>query len=511
MSNISSLYNPIRYTGLGSGMDIDSIVKSLMDVERLPLQKLTRQRTSLIWQREDYRSMNTALSSFRSAAEKLRLSSGFESSQVTSSNPAAVEVSGSNSAGAGYNSIKVLNLATSASITGQALPIGTKPEDVVGVNGTFEITGPKGTSSPINITSGTSTISSIISDINAQSYMTGVKANYDANTRRIFLTTDTTGAESKISINDNDGALEEIFKLSALSAEGKNAKFEYNDVNGLDNYLESATNNFTLNGLTFTLKAPTSEAVSIMVTKSNNTAVENIKEFVNQYNNIIDKFMGATSTRPDKNYQPLLDEEKEAMKDSQIEKWESKARQGSLYNDSILKGALDDFRKAFREPVTVGQKSDGSDDKRLLSSIGITVMMDPKQNGKLQIDEEKLKSALASDPEAVKNIFMKLPSESAKADPQKRFEGMGFAERLYESINNQISKINKKIGFGSAESIDDSVLGEQLKQLNARAITLQDRITMIENRYYKKFTAMETALQSLNNKGSWISSQLSSL
>ncbi|WP_435922719.1 flagellar filament capping protein FliD [Paenibacillus sp. DYY-L-2] len=508
MSSItSSLYNPIRYTGLGSGMDIDSIVKGLMDVERVPLQKLTRQKTSLIWQREDYRTMNTALSAFRNAVEKLRFSSSFESKQVTSSNSGAVEVTGSSGAAAGYNSIKVLNLATSASLTGNALPSGTQPTDVVNQSGKIKITGPNGTSTEISITQGTSTIESIVSDINAQSGTTGVKANFDSNTKRLFLTTEVTGAQSTITVDDTDGAFTSIFNFSTLSSEGKNAKFELNDAVGA-NALESATNNFTLNGLTFNLKSPTLEAVSITVTKSTDTAFNNIKEFVNQYNSIIDKFYTAATTRPDRDYQPLLDEEKEAMTDKQVEKWEEKARQGTLYNDSILKGALDDFRKALRDPVKLGD-----DNLVLLSKIGITVMTDAKQNGKLQIDEEKLKNALSTDLDTVKNIFThtsSIPSDTAE-NKQKRFAELGFAERIYESINNQISKINKKVGFGSLESVDDSVLGEQLKQINNKASSLQDRLTLIENRYYKKFTAMEQALQSLNNKGSWLTSQLSSL
>lgn len=508
MSSITnSLYNPTRYTGLGSGMDIDNIVKGLMDVERMPLHKLTRQKTSVLWQREDYRSMNSALTAFRSATDKLRFTSGFETKQVTSSNVNAVEVTGSSSATTGYNSIKVLDLATSASITGNTLAPTTNSTDLVTVGGEIKITGSKGTSDPIVITQGTSTIDSIISEINAQTAKTGVKANFDSNTKRLFLTTETTGADSKISIEDNSGAFQTIFNVSTLTSTGKNAKFEYNDAVGA-NALESATNSFTLNGLTFNLKSTTTDPVSLTVAKSTDAALDNIKEFINQYNSIVDKFFTASSTRPDKNYQPLLDEEKEAMTDKQIEKWEEKSRQGTLYNDSVLKGALDEFRKAFRDPIKFSD-----DTKGLLSSIGITVMTDAKQNGKLKIDEEKLKNALSTDMESVKDLFTHssdIPSDTLE-NKQKRFSELGFAERIYESINNQINKINKKVGFGSLESIDDSVIGEQLKLINNKASSFQDRLSMIESRYYKKFSAMESALQSLNNKGSWLTSQLSSM
>ncbi|MGV2644787.1 flagellar filament capping protein FliD, partial [Clostridium perfringens] len=122
----------------------------------------------------------------------------------------------------------------------------------------------------------------------------------------------------------------------------------------------------------------------------------------------------------------------------------------SLYNDSTLKGALEEFRVAFREPL------EGSTFK-FLSDIGIKVMSDPKQNGKLEIDEEKLKKALTTNPDAVKDLFTK-PSDTVGDTPEnkkQRLSELGFAERLYESINNQINKINKRIGMGSVESIDD--------------------------------------------------------
>ncbi|SEL32344.1 flagellar hook-associated protein 2 [Paenibacillus sp. cl141a] len=505
MSNISSLYNPIRYTGLSSGMDIDSIVKNLMQVERLPLQKLTRQKTSLIWQREDYRSMNTALTSFRKAAEGLRFGSSFETKQVVSSNPNAVDVTGSSGASEGFNTIKVLNLATSASLTGKALAADTKTDAVVSTGGDITIKGPKGTSTTISITSGSSSIDSIIKDINAQTTVTGVKANYDTNTKRLFLTTDVTGAKSEITVTDNSNAFKSIFNMDSLTSNGVNAKFEFNDAVGV-NALESETNNFTLNGLTINLKSPTTEPVSVTVSKSNEVAFDKIKEFVNQYNTIVDQFYSVTSTKQDRSYQPLLEEEKSQMTDKQIEQWETKARQGSLYNDSTLKGALDDFRVAFREPL------EGSTFK-FLSDIGIKVMSDPRQNGKLEIDEEKLKKALTTNPDAVKDLFTK-PSSTVGDTPEnkkQRLSELGFAERLYESINNQINKINKRIGMGSVESIDDSILGKDLKRINDRVADLQRRLTDIENRHYKKFTMMEQALQKLNNQGSWLSSQLSSL
>ena len=76
----------IRVSGLASGMDIDSIVKQLMDAERLPLNKLKQKKQILEWKRDDYRSMNTLLTDFRSKVLNMKLSSSYGAKQTSSSN-----------------------------------------------------------------------------------------------------------------------------------------------------------------------------------------------------------------------------------------------------------------------------------------------------------------------------------------------------------------------------------------------------------------------------------------
>ncbi|MNJ48713.1 flagellar capping protein [compost metagenome] len=193
------------------------------------------------------------------------------------------------------------------------------------------------------------------------------------------------------------------------------------------------------------------------------------------------------------------------MSEKEIETWEKKARAGTLYNDGLITGTLSSLRSALNLPLDVS-----GDQLKLLSQIGITVKSDYRENGKLEIDEAKLQDAINNRFDEVKQLFTK--SSSTPTDTpeniQKRRQELGFADRIYEEITSQLTKFTKKIGSGSIEAIDDSVLGKQLKEIRDRETDLERRLKDIEARYYKRFTAMEKAIQKLNSQSSWLGSQL---
>ena len=234
--------------------------------------------------------------------------------------------------------------------------------------------------------------------------------------------------------------------------------------------------------------------------------MNSIKTFVDKYNELIDLVTTSTSTKRNRDYSPLTDDEKEAMTDSQIEKWEAKAREGTLFSDSLLQGLTSSLRNSINTEVK------GMGSLNLLADIGIKVMDGYKNNGKLEIDEKKLNNALTNNFEEVKKLFTKTSSTEATTakDLSTRRSEQGFAERLYEEIDSQMQKLMKKMGSstGTAETIDQSVIGKQLKIFKEQEDRLTSRLTDIENRYYKRFTAMETAIQKLNSQGSWLSQQL---
>lgn len=478
-------------------LDTDSLIKDLMKAERIPLDNVLRKKQFTLWQREDYRSMNTALLSFRSVVNDLRYESNFQTVRASSSNSSVLEVA-SGGANPSLSLVNVTKLATSATIVGGQ--VTQSPTDPVSVGGTVTITGATG-SAEITITAGTSTMDSIVKDINSNSSITGVKASFDNTTGVLYLSSNSTGAASKIEITSSGtNALAQVFQLDKLSATGGDAEFT---VNG-GSVIKSNSNNITINGAQVTLRGSGEATISAVTDRS--TAIDKIKNFVAKYNEIIDLFSTATSTKRNRDYQPLTTEEKSAMSESEIELWEKKARAGTLYQDSLLTGALGSFRSALNTPLDLSNKSQLD----MLSDIGITVKSDWRENGKLEIDETKLSEAINTRFDEVVQLFTKTSDTIADTSDnvKKRRGELGFAERIYEEITKQLTNLTKKIGSGSIEALDDSVLGKQLKELGDRESDLERKLEDIETRYYKKFTAMEQALQKLNSQSSWLSSQL---
>lgn len=497
---MASINGPIRITGFSGMLDTDSLIKDLMKAERMPLDRLLKQKQYTLWQREDYRSMNTALMSFRSAVDGLRFESNYEKVKATSSNTGVLDIV-SGGANPSTSSISVTRLASSATIVGNK--VTQSASTPVAVGGKVTITGETG-SAEITITAGKSTLSSIVSDINNNSKLTGVKASFDSNAGVLYLSSTSTGSSSKIVITpeDNTNVLAEVFNLdlNKLSVNGNDAEYI---VNG-SNVVRSSTNNVSINGVQVTIRGTGEATISASTDRSGITDM--IKNFVSKYNEIVDLFTTAATTKKNRDYEPLTSEEKSSLSETEIEKWEQKARAGTLYKDSLLTGTLSALRSSLNLPLS----TTSDDQMKLLSQIGIKVKTDYRENGKLEIDEAKLQDAINNNFEEVKRLFTQssdTPADTAE-NIRKRKQELGFADRLYEEITAQLSKFTQKIGSGSIEALDDSVLGKQLKLLNDKQSDWERKLKDIETRYYKKFTAMEQAIQKMNSQSSWLSSQL---
>ena len=484
--------SPIRLTGFSGALDTDSIIKKLMQTERVPLDKILKQQQTTLWQREDYQTMNTALLSFRNTLNNLRYESNFEKTSATSSNSAVVGVTSSGNS-AGVSTVRVDKLATSGTIISS--PIASLTGTVT-QSGEISING----KATVAFTAGNSTVESIVKDINSKSSLTGVKANLDQTSGVLYLSTSQLGDNSKIEITDADPSkpslnnFKNILNLSTVTASGSDAEFY---VNGSPTAIKSSSNNVSINGVQISLRS-TGEA-SIGVVSDRSGIVDNIKQFVEQYNSLIDTYSSAANTRRNREYEPLTSEQKESMSESDITKWEKKAREGSLYNDSILKGTLSSLRSAINTPLDV---PDGI--IHMLSGIGITVKTDYKENGKLQIDEGKLQEAINTRFDEVKDLFVMASSDAPAIGKSK----IGIADRLYTVVNQQMDKFKKKMGSDSIEAQDESILGKQLRTLIKQESDWKRKLEDIETRYYKKFSAMESALQKMNSQSSWLSSQL---
>ncbi|MFC9778623.1 flagellar filament capping protein FliD [Paenibacillus chitinolyticus] len=499
---MAGVSGPTRLTGFSGQLDTDSLIKKLMDTEKVPLNNLLKKKQMTLWQREDYRTMNTSLLSLRKTIDDLRYENKFEAVKSNSSNPTVLEVTSSGT-NPGISNVKITQLANSGSIISDKV---TKlPTEQLNVSGSFTIEGSDPNNSVQITVSADSTIDSLVKQINGSAAKTGVKASFDRSSGVLYLNSTSTGAQSAVKVTDDaNGTFKNLFGNIPLTSQGQDAKY---NVNGKD--ITAKTNDVIINGVQVSLRSQGEATIGAVADHS--AVADRIKNFVKQYNELIDQYTDATTAKKNRDYKPLTAEEKEGMTEAQIALWEKKARQGDLYNDGMLKETLQTLRSALNIPLEgITDPADPKSQLRLLSQIGITVKNDFRENGKLEVDEAKLNDALNTRFKEVVQLFTKTsstPSDTPENIKKRRSE-MGIGDRLYEVMTSQLAKFTKKIGIGSNESLDDSVLGKQLKEMGTKETDLQRKLREIEDRYYKKFSAMEKALQKLNSQGSWIGSQL---
>lgn len=289
------------------------------------------------------------------------------------------------------------------------------------------------------------------------------------------------------------------------------------NLDGVD--ITRSSNTFTVSGITYNISKVTTDGitdrpVSVSVSQDVDAVYNRIKGFVDEYNKMIDTLNTKLSEDHDRNYSPLTDDQKAAMKDTDIEAWEKKAKAGLLRSDSILENITNKMRQAIYSDingVTGG-----------LYSIGIkTGTWD--QKGKLVIDETKLKDAIRNQPDKVKDIFSKESTKAyspnlTPADRQTRFDESGIVARLSDVIddnirtsrdsNNKKGILLEKAGITGDASIAQNTLYSQISDKDDIINDLLVKLSEKENNYYKQFSAMETAINKMNSQSAWMSQQM---
>ncbi|GAW31871.1 flagellar filament capping protein FliD [Carboxydocella sp. JDF658] len=488
----------LRIGGLATGLDTDQIIKDLMKAERIPVDKLKQQKQIIEWKKEDYRSLNSALAALRNEVFNLKLEGTFRAKKATSADEKVVQAYASSAAVVGNYKVTVHSLAQGASKSSTAaLGVAANPsQSLTAVNLTFRLNG-----KDITINAGDN-INQVVSKINAAG--AGVNASYDTTTDRLYLVTTAIGATAQIdfsgTVTGSDGAnfLTNTLKLNvSLDAAnndttkviGKNAIIDFNDATNLT----FGSNQVTIAGITLNLKSESATPVNISVNADVDSVVAKIKSFVDKYNETIELFNKKFSEERYKDYLPLTDEQRQQLSETMQQKWEEKARSGLLKGDSLISSALGGMRSVLSS-IIQGLPSSFNQ----LSQIGITTGL-YQENGKLYLNESKLREKLNTNPDDVMNIFRKDSTVIAEK---------GIAIRLYDEISNQINKFSAKAGSIYTYSlVDNSTLGKELKEINNRISAAEDRLKEKEDRYYRQFAALERAINMMNAQSSWLASQ----
>lgn len=261
--------------------------------------------------------------------------------------------------------------------------------------------------------------------------------------------------------------------------------------------LTSSNTTLDVNGLSLNLVSASDREVKVTVSNDSTAVYDAIKDFVEQYNSALsemNKYYYADSAR---GYDPLTDDQKEAMSDEEVEKWETKIKDSLLRRDSTLSGILETFRTSLTG-ITV-KASDGK--TYSLANLGITTGKGYKEYGLLHIkgdeddtdyadSENTLQSMINSDPDIVMEVMS------------------GIVSNLYDSINKKISTTTT---MKSALSFyNDKEMTKQMTQYKKDIKSWETKLSDMEDRYYKQFSAMETALSKLQSQQNSLASYLGS-
>lgn len=460
----------VGITGIGSGIDIDSMVGALVAAEKAPKQaqlaRLEKATTSKI---SGLGQFSSGLNSFQTALKSLNDISLFEKRSASSSNTALVTAAASKTAQAGNYSLKVEALASGSKSASKSLAgdFSTSSAGMLTVKLGADDPGIK-----VDIAQGLS-LSQVRDALNVQLKGSGISANMVTNPEdgktRLIMTSTNTGAGKDVRIEASVG-LEDLAIDGSLLSQGDpdyatqsgvleasgNAKFS---IDGLA--LQSASNTIesAIPEVTFKLVAADKDkTVTVKVAQDQSGVTSNIKKFVEAYNSLISTTKALTSV-------VAVGEGKEPVT-------------GALVGDASVRGLLSNIRNQLASPME-------QDGLRTLTDLGITTQKD----GTLAIDDAKLSAGLSENFDAVGTLFT---GES------------GLMNRLSNQVNGYV---------GSDGILDQRISGLQktINSVDGQREALNLRIEKLQTRLYSQFNAMDSLVAQLTQTSSWLTSSLDNL
>ena len=368
-----------------------------------------------------------------------------------------------------------------------------------------------------------------------------VQGGYDTVNESFSLYNKTSGFANKIGLQANNDISKKLLNslhLASYDAQnntlGTEASFETGKMNvaavgtnakaTIDGKTyESDTNKlnvanviYNFNGVSAKNADGTYQASTISVSQDTDKIVDNVKKFVETYNTLIDSLN--TKYREEKNtdYKPLTKKQEGEMTESQIDKWNEKAKSGLLYHDNNIYSIISDMRESLYTQVDAVDTvlTDAKGNKysyNSMSSIGIT---SSTNQGHITLDEEKLKKALTEDPDCVYQLFASDQDSTYVAGSTNKnqadtytsksdYLNTGIANRLYNAMTTNISNLESYAGT-SKETDDESYLGKLITNMNTKMTSFQTLMKSYESKLYKKYDAMEVALSKLGAQLSYI-------
>lgn len=334
----------------------------------------------------------------------------------------------------------------------------------------------------------TDSLSTVMSRVNSST--AGVTLEYSSISDKFTMTSKTSGVGDNIDISESGSNLMTLFGMTGANSSevsGQNAILE---VNGQQ--ITRTSNSIEIDGVKVELLAESADSINISKKNDTTALKDTIKNFVTDYNNMITMMNGLVKERKDADFQPLTDEQKEEMSETEIKEWEAKAKTGLLSGDGVLKSITSKMQTLMYGSAVEGGIG--------LYSIGIT-SAGYTENGKLVIDEEKLNAALETKSAEIQELFSK--------------ETTGLASQLNSVIDGAAKSTGVKgsrgtlvemAGYESTASDTENSITKSIDDMNKTIKKLKIMLEDEETRYWSKFTALESAMANLNVQSSMLTS-----
>lgn len=307
----------------------------------------------------------------------------------------------------------------------------------------------------------------------------------------------------------------QLFGSTVDVAKTEKAELKVKYGNGAEITLSSNNNTFSIDGLSINVNdtfVAGSGDVKLSASTDTDKVLSTIKDMAKDYNDIVDLVNKEYSTKPKREYPPLTDEQRSEMSESEIKAWEEKAKTGMLFGNSDMSSLSSDLRFVFFS---------NKENMSALNEMGISSSSNWKDNGKIVINEEKLRKAIESDPENVKNIFTTPLSNKKDASGNDILvDGSPVPDPTSGGVMSRLKNLTDKYvkTEGSKKGILIEKAGNSSAPLSISKNTLLDRINSIDkvikklnttlsteqNRYQKQFSLLETAFLKLNSQSSYL-------
>lgn len=434
----------ISSPGVGSGLDVQSIVTQLMALERRPLQTLQQSKSTLDAQLSGYGRFRSALSSFQTALNDLKSLDAFEIYSATSSNTDALTVTADSSAAIGALDVQINRLAQAHKMGSQA--IADKDTTPLGGGGDQLTITVDGEDTVLDL--GGMTLTQIRDAINeADAGVTATLVSENTTSHRLVLTSTETGSAKAMSLGFT-GTLGTDLGMATINDVGSLAELDAEIVVDNSYTITRGSNSISdaIDGLTLNLKQETTTAAHVTIERDNEAVAEAIQGFVDAYNAV-----RSTVTS---------------------------LRGKELKNDSTLRSIEASIQGVLNTPPAGLTTS-----YTYLSQIGVSIQKD----GTMKLDSSVLEDAIASDFNGVAQVFAN--------------DDQGYVYRLDARLDDLLAS------DGLIDSREDGIKESQ-KTLNSRIDNLEYRLQLIEKRYRTQFAALDTLLGQMQGTSQFLLRQL---